>query len=338
VFQREIAQGDEHYELMRRLGYYSAIVVPLVARRRTLGALSLLRMEGSQAYDQDDLVLAEELGRRAALAVDNARLFESTREFARTLQESLLPRTLPKIPGVRLTARYLAAEQGQEVGGDFYDAFAIAGNRWGIAIGDVCGKGPQAAAVTALARYTIRALAHRGPGTVLRLLNEAIMRNYETLPERFLTAVFAVASREGPMLAFEVAAGGHPAPFVLRGDGTVEQLASRGMLLGVSPGVRYRSERVVLAPGEAMVLYTDGLTDARAPERILSEDDLAAILGGAGPKDRERLAEYIEEQAAGGVDPRDDIAVLVVENEGAEAEPSNPPTDGAIYSVSSARL
>jgi PAS domain S-box-containing protein len=338
MFQREIAQGDEHYELMRRLSYYSAIVVPLVARQRTLGALSLLRMEGSRAYDEDDLVLAEELARRAALAVANARLFESTREFARTLQESLLPRTLPQIPGVTLSARYLAAEQGQEVGGDFYDAFAIAGNRWGIAIGDVCGKGPQAAAVTALARYTIRALAHRGPGTVLRLLNEAIMRNYETLPERFLTAVFAVAWREGPMLAFEVASGGHPAPFLLRADGTVEQLALRGMLLGVSAGVRYRTQRVVLAPGEAMVLYTDGLTDARAPERILSEDDLATILAGAGSKHRERLAEYIEEQATGGLEPRDDIAVLVVENAGGEPQSSDPPLASAAYSVSSARL
>jgi PAS domain S-box-containing protein len=120
AFLRNIAQASEHFELMRRLQYHTAIVVPLIARQHALGTLSLLRMDGSPSYNQDDLVLAEELARRAAMAIDNARLFEATRHIARTLQASLLPQALPSIPGVRLAGHYRAAAADQEVGGDFY--------------------------------------------------------------------------------------------------------------------------------------------------------------------------------------------------------------------------
>jgi len=320
-FQREIATGTEHFELMRRLRYHSAIVVPLVARQHVLGTLSLLRMEGALPYDEDDLVLAGDLARRAALAVDNARLFESSQHLARTLQESLLPHALPEIPGVRMAGRYRAAAQGQHVGGDFYDAFPTGDNRWGIVIGDVCGKGAQAAALTALARYTIRALADRDPATVLRLLNEAVIRDQGFVRERFLTALMVVAGAgagaDAGRLELELVAAGHPAPLVLRSDAAagpkVEKIAVSGPLIGVSPDVAYVASRTVLSPGDAIMLYTDGLTDARAPARILSEADLAEMLLEADGMDAGHLAEFIERKATCGEDPRDDIAILVIE-------------------------
>jgi serine phosphatase RsbU (regulator of sigma subunit) len=298
---------------MRTLRYHSAIVVPLVARQHVFGTLSLLRMDDSPSFDQDDLVLAEELARRAALAVDNARLFEATRQLANTLQESLLPRGFPDIPGVRITGRYRAAAQGQEVGGDFYDAFAVGENRWGIAIGDVCGKGAGAAALTALARYTIRALADRDPGTVLGRLNDAVMRERDVLPERLLSAVFAIASVGKGRLQLRLAAAGHPRPVVLRGDGTIEHVEAAGLLIGVSTGVQYRTRSLELAPGDTMLLYTDGLTDARAPRQILSEGDVAALLARGHGLGSEELTKFLEDEATGGEDPRDDIALLLVE-------------------------
>jgi PAS domain S-box-containing protein len=312
-FLQRIAQGSEHFELMRRLRYHSAIVVPLVARRHALGTLSLLRMDDAPSYNQDDLVLAEELARRAALAIDNARLFESTRHIARTLQDSLLPRELPRIPGVTITGSYRAGAREQEVGGDFYDAFAIGENRWGIAIGDVCGKGPEAAALTALARYTIRALADRDPESVLERLNDAVIRDQHVLPERFLTAVVAVASLEDDRLELAVVAAGHPPPLILRADGGVDDVPAGGLMIGVSGGVRYAPERAVLRPGDRMLLYTDGLTDARAPERILSQSDVEELLISNRHLHGERLASMIVETATGGADPRDDIALLIIE-------------------------
>ena len=314
-FQRQIAQGAEHYELMRRLRYHSAIVVPLVARRRALGTLSLLQMEGAHAYGQDDLVLAEELARRAALAIDNARLFEATRHIARTLQDGLLPRRLPEIPGARLAGRFLAAAQGQEVGGDFYDAFAIAENRWGIAIGDVCGKGPEAAALTALARYTIRALADQDAATVLRRLNDAVLRDDSDGAGRYLTGIFATASVDAGQLKLDLAVGGHPPPLVLRADGTVERVPATGPLIGVTAEVRYLPAAVRLDPGDTLVLYTDGLTDARAPRRILTDHGLAELLVSGLGLDPEDLAELLERHATQGEKPRDDIALLVIRAE-----------------------
>jgi PAS domain S-box-containing protein len=312
-FQREIAEGPEHFALMRTLGYHSAIVVPLIARQRALGTLSLLRLEGSDPYEERDLVLAEELGRRAALAVDNARLFEATSDLARTLQQSLLPRQLPEIPGVRITGRYRAAAQGQEVGGDFYDLFTIEDGCWGVAIGDVCGKGPEAAALTSLARYTIRALAGRDPAAVLGLLNQSVMREAPVPADRLVTVLFAVAERSGDHLLVRFAAAGHPPPLALRADGTVERLSVSGPLVGLVTRPEYETDSVALAAGDAVLLYTDGLTDARAPERILDEHQLGELLERAGERRGEELTRFLEAEVTCGQDPRDDIAMLVIE-------------------------
>jgi PAS domain S-box-containing protein len=309
---REFAQSDEHYELMMQLNYRSAIVVPLTTRSRLLGALSLLRMRDDTPYDRNDLLLAETLGRRAALTLENARLYASTRHIARTLQQSLLPRAMPEIPAVRLAARYRAAAEGQDVGGDFYDAFPVAEGRWGLAIGDVCGKGPEAAALTALARYTIRAVADRGPAQVLKLLNDAVLREQGS-DERFLTALFAELTREGDELVLEMAVGGHPPPLVVRAGGPVERIAARGPLIGVIPDVTYQPVRIRLAVGDKLMLYTDGLTDARAPDVVLSEDHLADMLAEARALEGQELAQFLESRATAGGAARDDIAIVVLE-------------------------
>jgi PAS domain S-box-containing protein len=314
-FQHLIAEGAEHYQLMRQLRYHSAIVVPLVARRKVLGTMSLLRMAGAPSYDEDDFVLAQELARRAALALDNSTLDDSTRRLASTLQQSLLPRALPLIPGIRISGRYRPAAEGQVVGGDFYDAFPIDRGRFALAIGDVCGKGPQAAALTALARYTIRALADRDAASILRLLNDAVIRDRESLPEHYLTAVVAIAHRGSSGLELEIAAAGHPPPLLRRADGSVQRIRAGGLMIGVSDGARYSSTWVSLRPGDALVLYTDGLTDARAPETIVSDQQLLAILAEGKGLDAERLASFLQDSVVGVEEPRDDIALLVVEVE-----------------------
>lgn len=314
------AQAPEHLELMTRLRYRSAVVVPLIARRHILGALSLLRFDDVAPFDSEDLVLGEELARRAALAVDNARAYESAARLARTLQDSLLPRALPSIPHVRLLARYHAAAEGQDVGGDFYDAFSIAPGRWGVAIGDVCGKGPEAAALTALARHTIRAHGERRPAEVLARLNQAVRRDGNHLQGRFLTALFARLTLVGPALALDIAAAGHPAPLLMHAGGEVEPVPVTGPMIGIAGEVSFNSVQRSLAPGESLVLYTDGLTDARAPARILSDTDLARALERAQLQGPERIIDLLERTATGGQPPRDDIAVLVVHREAVPGE------------------
>lgn len=312
-FQLEIAEGPEHFELMRRLRYHSAIVVPLIARQRVLGTLSLLRLADTEPYDESDLVLAEELGRRAALAVDNARLFEATRDLARTLQRSLLPSALPTIPGVHIAGSYRPASQGQEVGGDFYDVFMISDGHWGVAIGDVCGKGPEAASLTSLVRYTLRALAEPDPAVVLRHLNERLMRDPPSLPEQLVTVLFAVAWRSGDELLLQFAAAGHPPPLLLRQDGSIERPPLSGPLVGLTRSPEYRSAQVSLRPGDGVLLYTDGLTDAQAPAMILDETGLIELIRRGAGKRGDALTQFLEREATGGEDPRDDIAMLLIE-------------------------
>src|ERR671910_481792 len=198
----EVARDIKHREILRKLGLKSYMIVPLVARGRTLGAISLVSAESGRRYGEADLELAEELARHAALAVDNARLYRGRTQVARTLQEGLLPSRLPEVPGVEVGLRYVSAGE-VDVGGDFYDLFdtrradqngsSEPSSSWGIVIGDVSGKGAEAAAMLAFARYTIRALATREscPSTVLSGLNEAMLhQRRERDNHKFCTVVY----------------------------------------------------------------------------------------------------------------------------------------------------
>src|SRR3954452_13517092 len=232
---RAAAVDEEHYQEITAIGMRSSIVVPMTTRGRTLGALTWVNGKSGRRFDEQDVELAQELARRCATAIDNARLYSDRAYIARTLQQSLLPIELPDIPGIETAARFRPTGEGNEVGGDFYDLFQTGSRGWTVVMGDVCGKGPDAAAVTALARYTLRAaaLGERLPSRSLGLLNEALLR--QRTDRRFCTVAYASLEplAEGARVGF--ASGGHPLPLVLRANGTVEAVGAPGTLLGVVP-------------------------------------------------------------------------------------------------------
>jgi PAS domain S-box-containing protein len=312
------ARDARHLELLRSLHMKSVMIAPMTARGRTLGAMTFVSSHSGRRFDVEDLGLAEELARRAATAVDNARLYGERAYIARALQESLLPPTLPEIGGVEVAARFRAAGDGNEVGGDFYDLFDTGDAQWAVVMGDVCGKGARAAAMTALARYTLRAAAMREdrPSDVLSTLNEALVR--QRADEQFCTVAFARLVRNGAGTRITVASGGHPLPLVLRADGRVDAVGTPGSLLGIMPDPQLSDDSVRLDPGDAVVLYTDGVTDAHAPERVLSPADLAGLLRECAGLDAAAIAERVERGATASVageaaaDPRDDVAILVL--------------------------
>jgi PAS domain S-box-containing protein len=304
------------------LGAEHALIVPLRARGRVHGVLAA----GFDALPDRELpellALFEDLGRRAALALDNARLYDERDQVASTLQRSLLPAALPEIPGAEIAARYVAAGEGNEVGGDFYDCFATGGGDWALVIGDVCGKGAEAATLTALARYTLRAAAAhtRRPRAVLRELNEALLR--QRLDYRFCTVLYVSLTPRADHVDAVVATGGHPLPLVLRASGEVETAGRPGTLLGIVDDPELSEQGLELWPGDALVLYTDGVTEATAADRANGgsgrfETFLASCAGGGA----DTIAHAVEREAVSsqGGPPRDDVAVVVVRALGGRA-------------------
>jgi PAS domain S-box-containing protein len=265
---------DERARLLRSIGFTSHMVVPLRARGRVLGDIALASAESGRRYGPDDLAMAQQLADRCALALDNARLFAERAYIAKTLQEGLLPTDLPDIPHVELAVRYRAATRETDVGGDFYDVFASHGG-WVFVAGDVVGRGAKAAAITGLARHTLRAAAHyeRSPTAMLRVLNRA-MRDEFSDPEQFCTV--AVAHLRGHDL--HIATGGHPLPLVLRAGGEVHSAGRPGTIIGVLEEPVLHEESVELDAGDTVLLYTDGITDAHGPDGRLGPERLAAML------------------------------------------------------------
>src|SRR5215212_9333280 len=327
----EAARDAEHREILRGLGLKSYMIVPLVARGRTLGAISLVSAESGRRYGEAELELAQELARRAALAVDNARLYRGRTQVARTLQEGLLPSRLPEVPGVEVGLRYVSAGE-VDVGGDFYDLFdtrmadhsgpSEPSSLWGVVIGDVSGKGAEAAAVLALARYTIRTLATREshPSAVLDGLNEAMLRQRREHDDyKFCTVAYAsLETNEGDTehgAKVTVCCGGHSPPFLLKGDGSVYKIGQPGRFLGVFDDVNLTEQEAHLAPGDALVLYTDGVVEARSPEgTFLGEERLMTILRSLVGLDASTMASRMEGAVLNFQEqnPRDDIAILVL--------------------------
>ena len=258
---------DEARDVVRSLRLRSAIAVPLVKRGRVLGALQFVNTESSRVYTAHDLALAEAVANRIAATLENRRLAEHQRLIATTLQASLLPSSLPEIPGVDLAVRYWAAGEGTEVGGDFYDVFEVDHDRWAFVIGDVCGTGPRAAALTGLARHTIRAAAWAGASgeTVLAQLNHAIWRSDRST---FCTAAYCELRRTPGGFMLDVTAGGHPLPILRRSDGSNELLGRPGMLLGAFAESESTTCSTQLVVGDAVVLHTDGVTDLPPPHDL----------------------------------------------------------------------
>ena len=315
-YERALGRG-EHLDIVLRLEPRSLMCVPLSARGRTIGAVTLVSSKPDRRYDEEDLLLAEDLAYRCALAADNARLYRDRSEIARVLQRSLLPPLLPEIPGVEVGAEYLSVGESSEVGGDFYDLINTVEDGWICAIGDVRGKGVEAASVTALARYTIRAVTMKDdrPSEVLTALNEAMLRQ---LPEdRFCTAAcIRLEPEDGSVgVRMDVSRAGHPPPLLVRTDGTVEEVGCTGRVLGVFPDAELGDSSLRLMPGEALVLYTDGITEARSPDGgFFGEDRLRRLLGSYAGCDAVTFAGIIKDNVLDFQegDPRDDLAVLVL--------------------------
>jgi PAS domain S-box-containing protein len=319
------ARDDEHLSMIRSLGMRSAMIVPMIARGRTLGVVTFIAAETGRRYGEDDLLLAEELARRAATSIDNARLYEERSYIARTLQQSLLPPHLPEIVGIELAASYRPVGEGNDVGGDFYDVFDLGGDSWAVVIGDVCGKGANAAALTALVRYTVRAIAtaDKLPSEILRLVNDAILR--QRSDNRFSTVVYARVQRTGRGAHVELTSGGHPLPLLVRADGSAETLGEPGTLLGVVPDPTLHDVAVDLAPGDTIVLYTDGVTEAGAPHDLMTPEQLAEVAARCRREGAAEMVACLDSAAVetSGGEPHDDIAIVAlrVEPLGSELTP-----------------
>ena len=272
----------------------------------------------------------------AIVTYQRRRAERRARHLAHDLQAELLPPPLPEIPEFEAAGWYRAGAQGQEAGGDFYDAFETSGGRWVAVIGDVCGKGPEAASLTALARYTLRAVGRQatGPSDALRQLNEAILD--QRSDHRFMTAVLVQLDVASPDHGVALSNGGHPHPLVVRAKGEVEELAGTGgMLLGIYSDPELVDQRLELLPGDALVLFTDGLTERRDPHddpdgRI--RELLRSSAGASASETAARLG-WLAMIDNGKAD--DDVAVVVLRRVGTETSelPPTPPATGESIAV-----
>ncbi|MFH8683054.1 SpoIIE family protein phosphatase [Streptomyces lydicus] len=259
--------------------------VPLTTRGRTFGVLTLLTTDGP--LDEHVVALAEELARRAASSADNAHQFTDRVRLARDLQAGLLPPELPAVPGAELAASYHPAGEGLDVGGDFYDVFPLPDNRWALMVGDVCGRGAAAATTTAMVRHTARAAARllNDPADVVAAINEALTEG--TTEDTFVSLVYGELRHAVSRLSLDLIRAGHVPPLVRRADGTVEELAHPGLLLGIDRDVAAAPCHIELSPGDSLVLVTDGITEARSPEGTFFDEhrlaDALRSLPGATP-------------------------------------------------------
>ena len=312
---KEGARDAEHEAALRSLGIRSGVVAPMTARGRTLGAITLITAESGLRLTPDDRDLIDELARRCALAVDNARLYGDQRRAAEELQRGLMPAGIPELPGLAVATRYRPGSDTLAVGGDFYEVFK-AGDAWAVAIGDVSGHGPASAALSGLVRHTMRAVARfsSDPVEILAAVNDAIRVEYQE--DRFCTAVLAMLRPAGDQLALELASGGHLPVLIRRASGDVEPLGeSSGALLGVFPDAGLTPTTASLSPGDLILLHTDGLTEARARTgEVFGEERVRAVLSECGGRGGEAVIAALEKRLADeSFHPLDDLAIITLQ-------------------------
>jgi serine phosphatase RsbU (regulator of sigma subunit) len=302
---------DEARAVLAELRLTSVITVPLRTRRRVVGAIQFASAESGRHYEEEDVALAEVVAGRLAEPLDNAWVNDQHLHIAGVLQRALLPPRLPPIPGVDVAARYLPAGPGA-VGGDFYDVFALGDGSWAILIGDACGKGPDAAALSSIARHTVRAAARHGiePAEVMDWLNQAIAlsdRDY------FCTACYATLTDEGDAWTLRVVVGGHPLPIVSSG-GEARAVGRHGTLLGVFPSINVYVDQVTLLPGDTVVFYTDGATDLPPPFDATAEE-FTELVANARSDSANAMADSIGHavvQRVAGSHRGDDLALVIL--------------------------
>jgi serine phosphatase RsbU (regulator of sigma subunit) len=293
------------------------LAVPLTASDGSnLGIIQLSdRVEGEFTADDESILV--QLAEIASAGLNRAVLYEDRAQVAQALQMSLLPPVLPTIPGVDLDARYEAGTEA--VGGDFYDVFPLRGRSWGIVVGDVRGKGPAAAAMTALARHSTRtaSILKRRPSQVLQVVNDALLDNDE--PERFCTAAFLKLTPSRSGVAVELASGGHPPIVIARASGETEEIQPTGPLVGLLPSISLKDAQVSLGPDDVLVVYTDGITEARRDGELFGIDRVKELVSNYRQYSADRIAHELVVAAKEYSDQThdaDDAAVVVIKAAG----------------------
>jgi PAS domain S-box-containing protein len=257
-----IARDDRHRELLASAGARSAIFVPLAAGTKLLGTMMFVNAEGSRRFDGDDLAVAVEVGRRAGQAMETARLVREIANVAATLQTELMPSRLPEIAGWSTSTLYRPAGEVSYVGGDFYDAFDVPGG-WMIVMGDVVGRGPAAASLTAIARDTLRSVGKRS-GDAAQALGtlDHVLRTRER-PGICSAVVVRLPELAQERLSVEITSAGHPLPLHIDGAGVVSEVGAFGPLLGAFDQSSWTAVALEMRAGEQLVLYTDGVTESK---------------------------------------------------------------------------
>lgn len=306
--------ADEVREIVATLAPQSSIVAPLRTTDAVVGAMQFITSSSGEHYDADDVALAEAVADRVADALRLMWLSDQQRAIAGTLQHALLPPELPSVPGIDLAARYWPAGATNEVGGDFYDVFPLPDGEWALVIGDVCGTGADAAAVTAIARHTIRAAARHGAdhAQVLEWANEAVLHSDR---HKFCTVSYSTLSPEAGGWRLRMRSAGHPLGIVRRGSGAVEHVGVPGTLLGVFDEIHGEVVDTLLVPGDLLVVYTDGVTDL-PPPRGATADEVADVIaaagaGGSASGVADALRASIEARVPD-ASRRDDVALVVL--------------------------
>lgn len=308
-----LGESPDGVPLLMQLGATSVLSVPLSDGGHCYGALTLARHPRAGHFEIADLGLVEEIGEQLALAITMDRKVRRQTQVAEALRYSLLPRELPGVPGVEVATMHLAATENPEVGGDFFDVYRTS-KGWGVAIGDVCGRGEGVAAASAAARHAIRAVAHstHDPADVLAVANQIILA--EEFSGRFITACTAHLQWRGGSLEVALGSAGHPAPLLLRPDGELRQLRGGGLPLGIFPDAGPGLEQHELSAGDTLIFYSDGLADAHRPGQGYFDDQLpgevGALAGRAPDQILARLQEVALEFCQGKV--HDDITMLAL--------------------------
>jgi serine phosphatase RsbU (regulator of sigma subunit) len=296
----------------------AAMLVPLKARGRIVGTVLFASLDPGRQYGRNDLLLAEDLARRAALALDNARLYEDLGSVARALQAALLPQRLPEFEGLELAARFRPAGDGSLIGGDFYDVLPREGGV-DLVIGDVTGKGARAAALTSLVRHTVRTAARyeATPTRVLDVVNRTLLAERADRG-RYCTVAMCRIEFDGGMRA-TICCAGHPMPMLMRGSGSIEHVGRPGSVLGWVDDPKLLDVDFAIEPRESLVLFTDGVTEARTTGDAYGLAGLEGLLREAAGDDAAGIAARVDRAAAQAGARRDDVAVLVARRGGTSA-------------------
>jgi serine phosphatase RsbU (regulator of sigma subunit)/uncharacterized protein YigA (DUF484 family) len=311
LLQQGMADGrDAHRTLEPFLAQGgSAAVLPLATPGEILGTLTLLSLDPARPLERETVDVAMTVAAQAALAIDNARLYQQQKDFSETMQRSLLPNELPEVGGIEVGHVYQSAAR-VDVGGDVYDFLHLDDGRLAVILGDVTGKGIQAAADMAMAKFSFRALArmHPEPADFLAAVNEVVLDEIET--GKFITMVYVVVDPDSRVVAS--ASAGHPAARVVAADGQVGELGGHGLALGIDSDQKYEVAREELAPGTTVVLYTDGVLEARRDGELYGEERLDELLGRLADLSPQELAEAVlaDCKSFAGGELSDDCAVV----------------------------